>query len=90
MIPIIRVDNFSETNGGPHRKYFPANIYTRPSKFCVTGKDVLWMLTNFTRSRMLTRVDMAKLISTNFFAFIQCYRKVNRRVKWREGNERFS
>ena len=53
---------FSETNGGPH----PANTYTRPSKYCFTGKDVLWMQTNFIRSRRLTRVDMAKLFQLNF------------------------
>ena len=68
MIPIIRVDNCSETNGGPLRKCFPANTCPRSSQYCVTGKDVLWMPTNFTRSRMLTRVDMVKLFI--IFGFI--------------------
>ena len=47
----------------------------------------------FPRSRMLTRIDgkglmpkkLKNLISTEFFGSIQCYRKVNRMVKWHEG-----
>ena len=70
------MDYFSETNGGPHRKCFPANTYTRLRKYCDTGKDVLWMPTNFTRSRMLTRVDMAKLFQQNFLVLFSVTEKL--------------
>ena len=81
----MRVDDFDKTNGAPHATCFQADMCT------LTCKNVLSVPPPLPRSRML---DMAKnlkiLISTEFFGFIQCYGKVNRRVKWHEGNQRFA